>query len=66
MTIPKKSKGLHLQKNAKSSTPSKPLLKKSGPTKKESNSFKNWPSNIRIEFEDEFLNNSIRVNTILE
>lgn len=58
MTIPKKTKGLPLNKKTKKAngkTLSKKTVEKNKSGKK-----------IKIEFEDEFLNNSIAIHNILE
>ena len=66
MTIPKKLKGLHFHKKVKKSPAAKPLSKKTTLIRNDFNAPKNWQKNIKIEFEDEFLNNSLLINNILE
>ncbi len=66
MTIPKKLKGKSFHKNGKKETTLKPRAKKSYPVKSEPLMTKNWPKNVKLEFEDEFLNNSILIDNILE
>jgi hypothetical protein len=58
MTIPKKTKGLPLNKKKKNAN-SKPLSKKTVEKNKSG-------KKTKIEFEDEFLNNSIAIHNILE
>lgn len=66
MTIPKKLKGLSFHKNGKKATTPKPRTKKSTLVKSEPLMTKNWPKNLKLEFEDEFLNNSLLIDNILE
>ena len=66
MTIPKKVKGVRFQKKVKKSNQSKLPSKRTNIVKDDYSSPKNWQKNIHIEFEDEFLNNSLLLNSILE
>ncbi|MDN3677802.1 hypothetical protein QWY90_10825 [Flavobacterium paronense] len=66
MTIPKKIKGVPLHKKEKKSTATKQLSKKTTVAKNDSNVTKKWQKNIKLEFEDEFLNNSLFLDNILE
>ncbi|RKS03601.1 hypothetical protein [Flavobacterium sp. 102] len=65
MTILKKLKGKSFHKNGKKTT-SKPRAKKSTMVKDHPLMTKNWPKNVKIVFEDEFLNNALQVHNILE
>jgi hypothetical protein len=58
MTIPKKTKGLSFSKKAKKNTDKRPSKKMAALGKSR--------KNIPIEFEDEFLSNSLLVHNILE
>ncbi|UPT69890.1 MAG: hypothetical protein M0D53_12195 [Flavobacterium sp. JAD_PAG50586_2] len=58
MTIPKKAKGLPVNKKTKKAN-GKPLSKTAVEKNKSG-------KKIKIEFEDEFLNNSIAIHNILE
>ena len=66
MTIPKKIKGLPFQKKVIKSTPTKSSLKHNTIAKNSLNGQKKWQKNINLEFEDEFLNNTLLLNNILE
>lgn len=66
MTIPKKTKGISFSKKAKKTVLSKQKSKKSTMTKDNHNDKKHWQKEIKIEFEDEFLTNSLLINNILE
>jgi hypothetical protein len=64
MTIPKKIKGMPFSKKGKKTTPAKHIAKKMAMAKDNGN--KHWQKNSKLEFEDEFLNNSLIINAILE
>ena len=66
MTIPKKIKGLAFCKKVKKSPPTKEMPKKTEIAKNNLNATKKRKKNIKIEFEDEFLENSFFINNILE
>jgi hypothetical protein len=66
MTIPKQLKRLSFHKNGKKANTVKPRAKKSTYVKSELLMTKNWPKNLKLEFEDEFLNNSLLIDNILE
>ncbi len=66
MTIPKKRKGVNIHKKEEKSDSNKPLAKKNRMTKDTLIAPKNWRKDVKIEFEDEFLNNSLSINNILE
>ena len=66
MTIPKKNKGVPFSKKEKETNHSKKTSNKVTMTKVNIHFQKNWQKNIKIEFEDEFLNNSLQINNILE
>lgn len=66
MTIPKKLKGKSFHKNGKKTTSTKPMAKKVAMVKDNLPILKKWPKNVKIEFEDEFLNNSLLRDNILE
>jgi hypothetical protein len=64
MTIPKKIKGMPFSKKTKKTAPAKHIAKKIAMVKDNSN--KHGQKNSKLEFEDEFLNNSLIINNILE
>lgn len=66
MTISKKIKGLPFHKKAKKATSVKQSLMPNAIVKNNLNHQKKWQKNIKVEFEDEFLNNSLLLNNILE
>jgi len=67
MTIPKKIKGVPLQKKEKKSTTKTQAAKKSAMAKSDQLIRpKKWQKIVDIEFEDEFLNNSLNIHNILE
>jgi hypothetical protein len=66
MTIPKKNKGVPFSKKEKETNPSKKTSNKISITKENIHFQKKWQKNVKIEFEDEFLNNSLQINNILE
>ncbi len=66
MTIPKKTKGISFNKKVKKIVSSNQKPKKSSMTKDNQNVKKHWQKEIKIEFEDDFLTNSLLINNILE
>lgn len=66
MTTSKKIKEVPSRQADKKSTTIKPPPKKTTMAKNNLNTSKNWKKNINIEFEDEFINNSLSINNILE
>lgn len=66
MTIPKKIKGLAFCKKIKKSPAAKQMPKKTEIAKNNLNATKKWQKNIKIEFEDEFLENSFLISNMLE
>lgn len=66
MTIQKKNKGAPFSKKEKKTTQGKKMSNKVSETKESIHFQKKWQKNVKIEFEDEFLNNSLQINNILE
>lgn len=66
MTKPKKIKGISFHKKEKKSTVAKQFSKKTAKDKNDFNDQKKWQKNIKVEFENEFLNNSLLLDNILE
>lgn len=66
MTIPKKNKGVSFSKKVNETNHSKKKSNKVSMTKENIHFKKKWQNNIKIEFEDEFLNNSLQINNIFE
>jgi hypothetical protein len=66
MTDPKKIKGISFHKKEKKSTVTKQSAKKTAMVKNDFNDPKKWQKNIKVEFENEFLNNSLLLDNILE
>lgn len=66
MTIPKKIKGIAFSKKVKKTVPTRQKSKKTVITKDNQNGKKHWQKEIKIDFEDEFLTNSLLINNILE
>lgn len=62
MTIQKKNKGKVFHKKEKHTFKSKLKLKKSNTSKCKSTPIKNWTNKSRIEFEDEYLYNTLHKN----
>ena len=66
MTISKKIKGLRFRKKVKKSNQYKQTSKSTPVINDDYDNQKKWQKNINIEFEDEFLNNYLILNRILE
>ena len=66
MTKPKKIKGISFHKKEKKSTVVKQFSKKTAKDKNDLNVQKKWRKNVKVEFENEFLNNSLLLDNILE
>ena len=66
MTKPKRIKGISFHKKEKKSTVVKQFSKKTAKDKNDLNVQKKWQKNIKVEFENEFLNNSLLLDNILE
>jgi len=66
MTKPNKIKGILFHKKEKKSIVTKQSAKKTAMVKNDFNDPKKWQKNIKFEFENEFLNNSLLLDNILE